>query len=674
MNKEYQINIKYIRLVFLLIPFLITGCFTGSTTGTGSGKPNSNDQNYTGYLVQVESDVQFETLLKSSLQQSSEPEDYVQEDAPSLEDADTISSDAYSETTLIENGVDEMDLVKFDGDIIYQSHQGNTGKNEVRLLRVTEDDASSNLLSTIQTVPTDNSSILGLYFYQKDDTKTLVILSQQYQYGTPTCVADDEDCFVALTMPIYWASSHYVIEYYDVTIAANPVFNRSKRFKGSFLQSRRISNRLYTVSSLNIGVRGFNYAANNKSEIDANKTLLENLRFQDLVPKITDQNSLEAEWFGSQNCYVPEGITSSAYQLQLTVITSSDLDNGNVQASCFLGYSQDFYASSNSLYFSEGFDWRSENTRIHQFNFNDLGVEYAGSGTVIGRIGGKFKMSEEGGYLRVLSSNQNFNVAIDVLSDVESEEDDTPTPSFFDEVSGAEHYLSILEKVDNERELKLVSRIPNQIDDTRIGKDGESLFAVRFINERAYVVTFLRTDPFYIIDVSNPLEPVVTGELEIPGFSTQLFPVNENYILGIGQENGLKLDLYDVSDISNPVQSSKYQFETNYYSPALYDHHSIAMLYDQNNSSMKVTLPAQSYGISPDNLSAGLYLFDVDALAGEISLNGSLSTRNNDELSTDWSSVYDTRAIIDGDNFHYVTSQPVYSAPWADPNDVSVTP
>ena len=672
MNKACRINIKYIWLVSLLIPLLITGCLSGSTTGTGSGTPNSDEQNYTGYLVQVESDEQFEALLKSSIQASSVPEEYVQIDTPSLEDADSISADAYSETTLIENGVDEMDLVKFDGDIIYQSHQSDTGKNEVRLLRVAEGDASSSLLSTIQTDPTDNSSILGLYLYQKDDTKTLVILSQQYQYGTPTCSGDDEDCLIALTMPIYWASSHYVIEYHDVTVAANPVFSRSKRFKGSFLQSRRISNRLYTVSSLNVGVRGFNYAANNPADIEANNALLENIYFQDLVPQTTDQNGIKADWFGSQNCYVPEGITTSAYQLQLTVITSSDLDSGNVQASCFLGYSQDFYASSNALYFSEGFDWQSKNTRIHQFNYNELGVEYAGSGSVIGRIGGKFKMSEEGGYLRVISSNQNFNAFIDEPSDAEGEVDDTA--SSFDEVPGAEHYLSILEQVENERELNLVSRIPNQTDDTRIGKDGESLFAVRFIDDRAYVVTFLRTDPFYIIDISNPLEPAVTGELEIPGFSTQLFPVNENYILGIGQENGLKLDLYDVSDITNPVQSSQYQFEANYYSPALYDHHSIAMLYDQNTDSMKVTLPAQSYGISPESLNAGLYLFDVDALAGEISLNGSLPTRNNDQLTTSWNSVYDTRAIIDGDNFHYVTPQPVYSAPWADPSDVSVTP
>jgi len=672
MNKKSLININYINLVFLLIPLLITGCFTGSTTGTGSGTPNSNDQNYTGYLVQVESDEQFEALLKSSIQKSGAPEDYNKVEEPSLEEADAASAEAYSETTLIENGVDEMDLVKFDGDIIYQSHQSATGKNEVRLLRVYNNEASSTLLSTIQTDPTNNSSILGLYLYQSDEIKTLVILSQQYQYGTPTCDANDEGCLSTQAMPVYWANSHYVIEYYDVTVADNPVFNGSKRFTGSFLQSRRISNRLYTVSSLNIGVSGFNYAADSQSDIDANNSLLDNVNFQDLVPQITDQNGIEANWFDSQNCYIPEGITASAYQLQLTVITSSDLDNGNVHGSCFLGYSQDFYASSNSLYFSEGFDWQSENTRIHQFNYNELGVEYAGSGTVIGRIGGKFKMNEKGGYLRVISSNQNFNAVIDISSNAESTMNET-TPSL-DEVPGAEHYLSILEKVENERELKLISRIPNQIDDTRIGKNGESLFAVRFINDRAYVVTFLRTDPFYIIDVSNPLEPAVTGELEIPGFSTQLFPVNENYILGIGQENGLKLDLYDVSDITNPVQSSQYQFEANYYSPALYDHHSIAMLYDQNTESMKVTLPAQSYGVSPDSLNAGLYLFDVDASGGEISLNGSLPTRNNDALTTSWSSVYDTRAIINGDNFHYVTPQPVYSAPWNDPSDVSVTP
>lgn len=671
MNKECVINFKYIIVVFLLLPIAIAGCSSGSAPDTDSGTSDSNDEAYTGYLIQVKNDEQIEALLKSSIQQSDMPEEFVRIDAPSLEETDSISKDAYSDTTLIEHGVDEMDLVKFDGDIIYQSHQSDTGKNEVRLLKVDEGEAGSSLVSTIKTSPTDNSSILGLYLYQKDNNKTMVVLSQQYQYGSPECGIKEDDCAIALRRPVYWTRSYYTIEYYDVTVAESPVFIRSKRFKGAFLQSRRISNRLYTISNLNIGIRGFHYGANSKAEIDANNTLLENIKFQDLVPKIKDQNGLETNWFSSQNCYVPEGLNSSAYQLQLTVITSSDLDTSNVQASCFLGYSQEFYASTNALYFSEGFDWQSKNTRIHQFDFSTLGVEYAGSGTVIGRIGGKFKMNEKEGYLRVVSSNQNFNV-VDTISDDASDFDDRN--SFFEEVLGAEHYLSILKKVDNERELKLVSRIPNQIDDTRIGKDGESIFGVRFINDRAYIVTFLRTDPFYIVDVSNPFKPSVTGELEIPGFSTQLFPVNENYILGVGQENGLKLDLYDVSDITNPVQSSQYLFGANYYSPALYDHHSISMLYDQATDSMKVTLPAQSNGISPDKLNAGLYLFDVDALAGEINLNGALFTRNNDQLTTNWEGVYDTRAIIAGDNVHYVTPQPVYSAPWADPGDVSVTP
>jgi len=675
MNKEFFINIKHIKLTCLLIPLMITGCFTGSTTGTGSGTPNSDDRSYTGYLVQVESDEQFEELLKSSLNQSTSPEEIVTDrvEVPSQIEADSMSTDAYSETTLIENGVDEMDLVKFDGEIIYQSHQGSTGKNEVRLLRVADGEASSTLLSTIKTSAEDSSNILGLYLYQKDQTKTLAILSQQYQYNT---CGIEEDCVIALTRPAYWASNRFITDYYDVTDADNPVLDHSKRFNGSFLQSRRISNRLYTVSSLNIGIKDFNYSADNETETASNKALLEDIHFSDLIPKITDENNDETNWFTSQNCYVPEGITTSAYQLQLTVITSSDLDNGNISASCFLGYSADFYASSNSLYFSEGFDWLSENSRIHQFDFNELGVEYAGSGTVVGRIGGKFKMSEDGGYLRVVSSNQNFEII--ALSEPDSPSDDAVSAfdanASFELVPDAQHYLSVLKKVENERELKLVSRIPNQIDDTHIGKDGESIFAVRFIQDRAYIVTFLRTDPFYIIDLSNPLEPVISGELVIPGFSTQLFPVNENYILGIGQENGLKLDLYDVSDINHPTQSDYYQFGENFYSPSLYDHHSIAMLYNQSSDSMKVTLPAQSYNLAPDSLNAGLYLFGIDATQGKIELNGSLITRNNDALSTQWNSTYDTRSIIDGDNFHYITPQPVYSAPWADPNDVSITP
>jgi len=95
-----------------------------------------------------------------------------------------------------------------------------------------------------------------------------------------------------------------------------------------------------------------------------------------------------------------------------------------------------------------------------------------------------------------------------------------------------------------------------------LGKPGEQIYSVRFQQDRAFVVTFERTDPFYTIDISNPENPSKVGELEIPGFSSYLHPIGENYILGIGQfvdpssgrQEGLQISVFDVSDFANPEQ------------------------------------------------------------------------------------------------------------------------
>ena len=93
---------------------------------------------------------------------------------------------------------------------------------------------------------------------------------------------------------------------------------------------------------------------------------------------------------------------------------------------------------------------------------------------------------------------------------------------------------------------------------------GETIKSVRFTGDTGYVVTFEQTDPLFVIDLSNPEKPEIKGELKIPGFSTYLHPVGENLVLGVGvdgdengQNNGMKVSLFDVSDPTNPIESYK---------------------------------------------------------------------------------------------------------------------
>lgn len=109
--------------------------------------------------------------------------------------------------------------------------------------------------------------------------------------------------------------------------------------------------------------------------------------------------------------------------------------------------------------------------------------------------------------------------------------------------------------------------------------DDEQIYSARFIGDRGYLVTFRQTDPFFVLDLSNPRDPKKTGELKIPGYSSYLHPLAENIILGVGQEDWqVKLSLFDVTDPTSPVEVDKYNL-SDYWTDVQNTHH--AFLQDE---------------------------------------------------------------------------------------------
>jgi len=109
-----------------------------------------------------------------------------------------------------------------------------------------------------------------------------------------------------------------------------------------------------------------------------------------------------------------------------------------------------------------------------------------------------------------------------------------------------------------------------------LGKD-EKIYAARFIRDKAYIVTFKEIDPFYVLDLSDPRNPQMKGELKIPGYSSYLHPLRENIILGIGKEGSqVKLSMFDVSDPSNPIELDKYMLDE-YWSEVVNNHHAFLL-------------------------------------------------------------------------------------------------
>jgi inhibitor of cysteine peptidase len=109
-----------------------------------------------------------------------------------------------------------------------------------------------------------------------------------------------------------------------------------------------------------------------------------------------------------------------------------------------------------------------------------------------------------------------------------------------------------------------------------LGK-GERIYGVRFIEDKGYVVTFKQVDPFYVLDLTDPMNPVKKGELKIPGYSSYLHPIAKNRILGVGEESGrVKISLFDVSDASDPREIAKYNLDE-YYSEISATHHAFLL-------------------------------------------------------------------------------------------------
>jgi hypothetical protein len=109
------------------------------------------------------------------------------------------------------------------------------------------------------------------------------------------------------------------------------------------------------------------------------------------------------------------------------------------------------------------------------------------------------------------------------------------------------------------RTLATVSVLPNERRPAAIGKPGEQVYAVRFVGARGYVVTFRRIDPLYVLDLADPADPRVAGEVELPGFSQTLLPLDGGLLLGLGRDadadgrqRGLQLTLFDVADAATP--------------------------------------------------------------------------------------------------------------------------
>lgn len=144
-----------------------------------------------------------------------------------------------------------------------------------------------------------------------------------------------------------------------------------------------------------------------------------------------------------------------------------------------------------------------------------------------------------------------------------------------------------------------------------VGKN-EDMYSSRFIGDRAYLVTYMNTDPLFTFDLSNPKKPKILGELKIPGYSTYLHPYDENHLIGIGINTeervsrnsygqvigtnvyvtGMKMALFDVSNLKNPTLVSEVAIGDSRTKSAILDNHK-ALLFSKEKQ--LIAIPVTSY-------------------------------------------------------------------------------
>jgi len=252
-----------------------------------------------------------------------------------------------------------------------------------------------------------------------------------------------------------------------------------------------------------------------------------------------------------------------------------------------------------------------EYTIINKLSISKGQVTVESNGKVPGHISNQFSMDEFEGNFRIattISQRWSRFMTTDVATpDVASSSDVVSSKVAMMPPIGNSDSMNNMYVLDSN--LKTIGTLEG------LAK-GEQIFSVRFMGDRAYVVTFRQVDPFFVIDLKNPKAPEVIGELKIPGFSRYLHPYDENTIIGIGRDatdtgrqEGLKISLFDVTDVANPKEIAKYVSDEKYSSSTAEWEHKAFLFSKEKNL---LVLPVYSYNYNNGGQSMnGAFVFKI---------------------------------------------------------------
>lgn len=491
--------------------------------------------------------------------------------------AERDSETKNSKTNTQVNNVDEADIVKVDGNYIYY-----VSNKKLVIIDAHTPEASEK----ISEINYKDTNFNPREVYVKG--QKIIVIGNEYDNSCKTEVISTEDVTATDIERVQESKPKSGMRIYDISNIKEPKETRRVMIEGNYISSRMIEDNIYYVANKYIAT----------SNIQKNK--MEDLDEDKYKPVYQDTAVSQEEKCINYDLiyYFPE--TQDSSYLMLAGLNINNNEEAEIRT--FLGAGQYIYSSEKNMYiatnkttYGKGYEVLGGTTHLLKIELNNGKFNFKAECNIDGQVNNQFSMDENKDTFRIATTTGNIWV---------------------DETTANNLYIL------NDK-LEEIGRVEN------FGKE-EKIYSVRYVENKAYVVTFKQTDPLFVIDLSESTKPQILGELKIPGYSTYLHPYDDTHLIGFGYDtkengtrvitNGLKMSMFDISDFNNPQELFKISIgDSKYtYSELLYNHKALLFSKEKNI----IAFPLYSSSGRKTNSRAAIYNIDLKkgfSLKGEIS-------------------------------------------------------
>jgi len=435
----------------------------------------------------------------------------------------------FSGTTLQEQGVDESDVIKTDGAHLYLIDDSQFDHSIVRIVSM-EDPANMAVVASVELTGAGRDLyLIGDRLVALTATYGGFYYSDGFAIGGPDIAFGEMGIEPGPGIIPELERPKTIVSVIDITERNNPTIETEASFEGNAVSSRMIDGVLHLVVA-NYPQFYFDILPLGTDDV-ASVELTADALLPDFETVGPDGETRSGDVVSAGAVYHP--VAEDGFGI-VTLISMDVTAGGEFTSLGVLAQPGLVYASTDAIYLTDTqYDFTGElreTTNLYKFALGEDGVALTASGQVPGRVLNQYSMSEFEARLRIA----------------------TTVGPIFDEngVSQSSNNVYVLEQVDDA--LNVVGSIEGIA-------PGETIQAARFVGNRGFVVTFEQIDPLFTLDLSEPTNPVVVGELKVPGFSTYIVPMDENHLLTVGQhipENsfslGVQLSIFDITDFADP--------------------------------------------------------------------------------------------------------------------------